>query len=331
MEIIRNYLESMFASLPNTPEVIRAKDELYSMMEDKYNELLAEGKAENEAVSIVIAEFGNLDELAESLGINRVMEGYEEVERTLLTYDQADAYVFRKTRSRLMLGIGVMLIIFCPIGGLIADFKGVRGAVTALVSLFILLAAGIGLIIYSSVMMNKWDFLNNYPCYVDYATSERLMLEKQNYRPAKALYLITGIALCILSVVPVIIFEQISAAYFLTDGVGPALIFVMVGIGVMLIIYSGGREAGINRMLNLNDAETVSGGYSSKDEDTVRYSDPRLDSLMDSYWSIITCAYLIWSFLTFDWHISWIIWPIAGIVKPIIEGAFGTDSKRGRS
>ena len=40
METIRNYLETMFANMPNTPEVRRAKDELLQMMEDKYNELI---------------------------------------------------------------------------------------------------------------------------------------------------------------------------------------------------------------------------------------------------------------------------------------------------
>ena len=65
MEAIRNYLETMFLNLPNTPEVYKAKNELWQMMEDKYTELKNEGKSENEAVGTVIAEFGNLDELAE--------------------------------------------------------------------------------------------------------------------------------------------------------------------------------------------------------------------------------------------------------------------------
>ena len=64
METIRNYLETMFLKLPNTPEVYKAKNELWQMMEDKYTELKEEGKSENEAVGIVISEFGNLDELA---------------------------------------------------------------------------------------------------------------------------------------------------------------------------------------------------------------------------------------------------------------------------
>ena len=47
METIKQYLETMFASLPDTPEVRRAKEELLQMMEDKYNELLAEGMVQN--------------------------------------------------------------------------------------------------------------------------------------------------------------------------------------------------------------------------------------------------------------------------------------------
>ena len=70
MEAIRNYLETMFLNLPNTPEVYKAKNELWQMMEDKYTELKNEGKSENEAVGTVIAEFGNLDELQKILGSN---------------------------------------------------------------------------------------------------------------------------------------------------------------------------------------------------------------------------------------------------------------------
>ena len=70
MDAIKNYLETMFLNLPNTPEVQKAKYELGQMMEDKYRELIADGKTENEAIGTVIAEFGNLDELAEDLGIN---------------------------------------------------------------------------------------------------------------------------------------------------------------------------------------------------------------------------------------------------------------------
>lgn len=75
METIRNYLNAMFAGLPDTPEVRRAYEELAAMMEDKYTELIAEGRSENEAVGTVISEFGNLEEIAQTLGIEEYLGG----------------------------------------------------------------------------------------------------------------------------------------------------------------------------------------------------------------------------------------------------------------
>ena len=74
MEAIREYLSNMFMNLPETPQVLRAKAELMEMMEDEYEELIAEGMSEKEAVGTVISEFGNLDELAEELGIGDFMK-----------------------------------------------------------------------------------------------------------------------------------------------------------------------------------------------------------------------------------------------------------------
>lgn len=57
MDTIKSYLETMFANLPATTEVLKAKDELWGMMEDKYNELISEGKSENEAVGSRTGKF----------------------------------------------------------------------------------------------------------------------------------------------------------------------------------------------------------------------------------------------------------------------------------
>ena len=59
METIRNYLNAMFAGLPDTPEVRRAYEELAEMMEDKYTEMIAEGSSEQEAIGTVISDTGH--------------------------------------------------------------------------------------------------------------------------------------------------------------------------------------------------------------------------------------------------------------------------------
>lgn len=110
METLKNYLENMFLNLPNTPEVRKAKSELLQMMEDKYTELKNEGKAENEAIGIVISEFGNLDELAEDLGIKTYVE--EEIApEEMLSLDDAKTYLKDTIKRSSLIATGVLLCI----------------------------------------------------------------------------------------------------------------------------------------------------------------------------------------------------------------------------
>ena len=99
METIRNYLDSMFRGLPDTTETRRAKAELLAMMEDKYQELKAEGKTENEAIGTVIAEFGNMEELKDNLGDAAVLqpETVSEERRTVSLGEAEDFLQIRKT------------------------------------------------------------------------------------------------------------------------------------------------------------------------------------------------------------------------------------------
>lgn len=69
MNVIIAYLETMFSAYPQTSRLQEAKAELQAMMEDAYTSLIAEGRAENEAVGQVIRDFGNLEEVAPVLGI----------------------------------------------------------------------------------------------------------------------------------------------------------------------------------------------------------------------------------------------------------------------
>ena len=89
MEIIKNYLDKMFEKLPRTQEIEKLKEDLFNNMEDKYNELILEGKSENEAIGIVISEFGNIDELVKELNIN--IE--KEVETKLISEEEVEDYI----------------------------------------------------------------------------------------------------------------------------------------------------------------------------------------------------------------------------------------------
>lgn len=155
METIKNYLDALFLKLPDTYEVRSAKKDLLALSEDKYEELMREGMAEHEAVGRVISDFGNLDEIAADLGLEKTADG---------------------------------------------SFR-VPG------------------------------------------TSEN---------------------------------------------------------------YSAREEK-----------------RSAKEDDEVHYDNKVVAAVMDVFWPTVTCIYLIWSFWTFDWGFSWIIWPVAAVVKKIIENIWG--------
>ncbi len=70
MNTIIAYLETMFGTYPQTPKLFEAKAELRTMMEDAYQGFIAAGMSENEAIGGVISEFGNIDEIAPTLGIS---------------------------------------------------------------------------------------------------------------------------------------------------------------------------------------------------------------------------------------------------------------------
>ncbi len=46
------------------------------------------------------------------------------------------------------------------------------------------------------------------------------------------------------------------------------------------------------------------------------------DGIMSIYWSVVLLVYFIISFIFGIWNVSWIIWPIAGVLSSIINTIF---------
>ena len=69
-EKIRVEVNTLFENAPNTKRANDLKDEIISNAEDKYEDLVKQGKTEEEALQTVIKEIGNVDELIEELNKN---------------------------------------------------------------------------------------------------------------------------------------------------------------------------------------------------------------------------------------------------------------------
>ena len=339
MEAIRMYLENMFLHLPVTPEVIKAKSELAQMMEDKYNELKSEGKSENEAVGIVISEFGNLSELAEALGIGETVRAQESelhadtAESIPLTADVAREYLNAKAKSASRIGVGVMLCIFSLIGPCLAASAENSPAFAPLMtvgvaSMFILIGTGVGLFIYSATCDGVWRELENNASKPDFSTAQYIKQEQAAYHPTYTMFLTIGVILSILSIVPVSVLGilQDYSTYTHESGfdyvvIGAALFFAIVGIGVMMIVMSSIRNSSYRKLLR------TCAPLREEDEDLQDLT-PAGRRVMSVFWPTVTSLYLILSFLTFAWHRTWIIWPIAAALASLLKAVFRKEESQ---
>ncbi len=313
----------MFLNLPNTPEVLRAKNELLQMMEDKYTELKDEGKTENEAVGCVISEFGNLDELAESLGIDQVVSSQDTFTGRMLSMEEVKHYISDYLRHAFLTALGIALCIASVMGPVIGDaledyynvsFYEVIGTAV----MFIMIAAGVSCIVYSGIMIGKWSYLKKQQCVTDFATTEYLNQTYENNRSSFVLQLTIGIALIIVSFIPGMIGDAVSPATDFYETIGIALMFFLVAVGVFLIVMSCMRSGCLKSLLALNRSETVGGGY-VRSQDEFRYHNPAIKKVMSVYWPTVTAVYLIISFLTFHWEVTWVIWPIAALLDELLK------------
>ncbi len=315
METIKGYLEAMFASMPNTTEVRKAKSELLQMMEDKYNEMIAEGISENTAVGTVISEFGNLDELADDLGLTKEVEevrGKEsDMPRRHISYSEVQNYIADRAKKALFLSLGIMLCIVSVAFPILFEVYGDEDQGAAL--MFACIALGVGSIVYSNFVDSNWRFIKNELCQIDMSTASYVKEKRRGFEAVRAICVTLGIILCIVCWTPVAFLENVF------DDAGTAIMFLFVGIGVFLIVYSNKISKGFDNLLALNDASTISGNYNENTDGEVKYINKLAETVMAVYWPTVTCLYLIVSFLTFEWGITWIIWPVAAVAHRAVE------------
>ncbi len=72
IKIIEEFIDSLFSGVVETSKTEQSeKADLLANAEDRYDDLLSQGKSENEAIGTIISEFGTIDELMEELNFRK--------------------------------------------------------------------------------------------------------------------------------------------------------------------------------------------------------------------------------------------------------------------
>ncbi|MCR4815352.1 MAG: permease prefix domain 1-containing protein [Lachnospiraceae bacterium] len=338
MEAIRNYLDQMFANLPGTPSVLRAKEELWQMMEDKYTELINEGKSENEAVGSVISEFGNLSELAEALGLEEEIKEQMETEvknpGRILSVEDAEGYIRMRREQAFPISLGIALCIFSVIPAiLISNFFNIPD-IFAAVGMFFFAMIGVGFIIYGNHKKRKWNFLREENCTLSMEATKYVTAEEERFDGVYVAEMVIGVIFCACSWLPAALIDELLPV---SDEFGGLFFFLFIGIGVFLLRHSSICKKGYKKLLKLNKKGTMKANYKAEQDsadgslgvqpertgesaaEPPKYISPLAEFFMDVYWPSVVCLYICASFITSLWGATWVIWPVAGILHGVFR------------
>ena len=164
---LKDYIETIFTDAPQTYRAYELKEEMYTDLCEKYDDLITEGKTPAAAYHAVISGVGDISELIEELkreagcGTDPSRDGEKPPKRERY-YTPEEQETIRKYRSRgaVMTAISVALYTICwlPLvvfGALWDDVGGIVG----LVVMFLIIAAATALNIIHS--MTKPECLRN--------------------------------------------------------------------------------------------------------------------------------------------------------------------------
>lgn len=313
MDTIRTYLDNLFKNLPQTDDVLKAKAELLANMEDKYNELMASGKTENEAIGIVISEFGNIDELLEELGLSRDGNNENQPEGRHLSLADVKNYIGVRTKGSYGIGLGVLLCICAPIALILLEGFAIGGELGEAIGVSILLvqiAIAVGLFVINGMNLGRYDYMESDILYLDTDAEMYTNNESEKYRNINTSKIVVGIVMCIVAINPLIVVDDIFPNNDALESVMTSLLLFLISIAVFLFINAGMSSSTYKILLQQED-------YRKEVK-----QNKLLKVVSSIYWLVITAVYLVYSFTTFEWYRSWIIWPIAGIVYGIIATIF---------
>lgn len=132
-------------------------------------------------------------------------------------------------------------------------------------------------------------------------------MESEVSRKRSAILTAVAIALYILCPVPVILIQ---------NEIGIMALFLFVAVATGLLIYNG-----VTRERYVKADDTMVEDFKEWKQNS-KQKNKAADAIVGSFWLIAVCVYIVVSFMTGAWHITWIIFLIAAAVASLIRGIF---------
>ena len=237
-----------------------------------------------------------------------------------VSMEEANEFLEENRQRSMRTSLGVALCILSVVPMLL--FEGFApfeksDEIIGLPLLFIIIAAAVGLFIISGMRMKPYEYLEKQGIDTEYGVSGMAVEKMNKYMSRHNTLLISGIMLLIVSFVPIILTDALFPMSEQINGAGLALFFALVALGVGMIVHTSIRMGGYKKLLEMGD-------FSREKKLNTQKGDPAVMI----FWCIIIAIYLGWSFMTNDWHKTWIVFVIAAVLTPVVRMISSNISKR---
>ena len=253
--------------------------------------------------------------LKDELVDEEFVEGVDETPIRKISLAEANDYLEQRKNASVQIAIATLLCIISPIFIflLLAFSECTSIPITenlavgiGMVALFSLVTIAVVIYIRVGFKNAPYEFLEKEPFETEYGVTGLAREKQKTYRNTYIKYNIFGTCACILSPVPLICADLSGKGLLVM--IMLCVTLLTVAIGVMFFIVAGVRWASMQKLLK-------EGEFSEKGKQKNKI----IEAIGTVYWLLATAIYLGWSFLTSDWHITWVIWPIAGVLFAVVE------------
>lgn len=241
-----------------------------------------------------------------------------------VSFEEAREFMTMREEIAPKLAFAISMFILSPVCLVLLAGAGEYGIITmsedkaamlGVVILLLIVAIGVTKCIIAGMKASKFEYLEKEPIELEAGLEEKIKAQKETFRPIMAQRIAMGVAMCILAVLPIFIVGFLLGE---DDGyhfvVAAAILLVIVSFAVNIFVRAGMKWESFETLLE-------QGEFTREDKDE------KLQAITAIYWLAITGIYLGYSFITMNWGLSWIIWPIAGIAYAVIDTIYKTVKK----
>ena len=136
---LRGYIERLFEETTPTKKAVELKEEMLQNLEDKYRDLVDEGKTPEAAFNIAVAGIGDVSALLRQL------------EDDGMTGSENERYEQARRKSAMLTTIAVMMYILSVLPPVIANGLGFHNHLASILPFIAMVAAATGILVYNNM------------------------------------------------------------------------------------------------------------------------------------------------------------------------------------